>query len=100
MTNFFGLPAKQGLYNPTHEHDACGIGFLVHIKGERSNRLVRQALEALECLEHRGARGCEDNTGDGAGILMQIPHDFLEHACEGVGVDSVSYTHLTLPTKA
>ena len=87
MTNFFGLPAKQGLYNPTHEHDACGIGFLVHIKGERSNRLVRQALEALECLEHRGARGCEDNTGDGAGILMQIPHDFLRHACEEVDVN-------------
>ncbi|MBB15708.1 glutamate synthase large subunit [Candidatus Poribacteria bacterium] len=87
MTNFFGLPAKQGLYNPTHEHDACGIGFLVHIKGERSNRIVRQALEALECLEHRGARGCEDNTGDGAGILMQIPHDFLRHACEEVGIN-------------
>ena len=87
MTKLFGLPSKQGLYNPVHEHDACGIGFVVHIKGERSNRIVRQALDALDCLDHRGARGCEDNTGDGAGILMQIPHEFLGHACEGVGIN-------------
>ena len=87
MTKLFGLPPKQGLYNPVHEHDACGIGFVVHIKGERSNRIVRQALDALDCLDHRGARGCEDNTGDGAGILMQIPHEFLGHACEGVGIN-------------
>ena len=87
MTKLFGLPPKQGLYNPVHEHDACGIGFVVHIKGERSNHIVRQALDALDCLDHRGARGCEDNTGDGAGILMQIPHEFLGHACEGVGIN-------------
>ena len=87
MAKLFGLPSKQGLYNPVHEHDACGIGFVVHIKGERSNRIVRQALDALDCLDHRGARGCEDNTGDGAGILMQIPHEFLGHACEGVGIN-------------
>ena len=87
MTKLVGLPSKQGLYNPIHEHDACGIGFVVHIKGERSNRIMRQALDALDCLDHRGARGCEDNTGDGAGILMQIPHEFLEHACEGVGIN-------------
>jgi len=87
VAKLFGLPSKQGLYNPVHEHDACGIGFVVHIKGERSNRIVRQALDALDCLDHRGARGCEDNTGDGAGILMQIPHEFLGHACEGVGIN-------------
>ena len=87
MTKLFGLPPKQGLYNPVHEHDACGIGFVVHIKGKRSNHIVRQALDALDCLDHRGARGCEDNTGDGAGILMQIPHEFLGHACEGVGIN-------------
>ncbi|SVD48346.1 uncharacterized protein METZ01_LOCUS401200, partial [marine metagenome] len=61
VAKLFGLPSKQGLYNPVHEHDACGIGFVVHIKGERSNHIVRQALDALDCLDHRGARGCEDN---------------------------------------
>ena len=59
-----GLPPKQGLYDPRHEHDACGIGFVVNIKGEKSNKIVRQALTALENLDHRGARGSEENTGD------------------------------------
>ena len=81
------IPKKQGLYNPANEHDACGIGFIVNIKGEKSNTLVRQALDALVCLDHRGARGAEENTGDGAGILMQVPHNFLQHACEDVGID-------------
>ena len=73
-----GLPPKQGLYDPRFEHDACGVGFVVNIKGEKSHEIVEQALTVLENLDHRGACGCEENTGDGAGILMQIPHAFLQ----------------------
>jgi glutamate synthase domain-containing protein 2/glutamate synthase domain-containing protein 1/glutamate synthase domain-containing protein 3 len=80
-----GLPAKQGLYDPRFEHDACGVGFVVNIKGERSREIVDQALTVLENLDHRGACGCEENTGDGAGILMQVPHGFFSEACEGLG---------------
>src|SRR6201988_2653816 len=71
----------QGLYDPRHEHDACGVGFVVDIKGRRSHAIVRQALQVLKNLDHRGACGCEVNTGDGAGILMQMPHKFLEKVC-------------------
>src|SRR5262249_9624759 len=71
-------PPKQGLYDPAHEHDSCGVGFVVDLKGRKSHDIVRKALRILENLEHRGACGCEANTGDGAGILMQIPHRFLE----------------------
>src|SRR5262245_38146746 len=81
-----GYPRKQGLYDPRYEHDACGIGFVVNIKGEKSHEIVQQALTVLQNLDHRGACGCEDNTGDGAGILLQIPHAFLQHACEGIGL--------------
>ena len=80
-------PRKHGLYNPKYERDACGIGFVVNIKGEKSNQIVKMALESLVCLDHRGARGAEDNTGDGAGVLMQIPHQFFKHACEGISID-------------
>ncbi len=80
-----GPPPKQGLYDPRFEHDACGVGFVVNIKGEKSHEIVEQALTVLENLDHRGACGCEENTGDGAGILMQIPHAFLKDACEGLG---------------
>ncbi|WP_408648847.1 glutamate synthase large subunit [Tumidithrix elongata] len=69
---------KQGLYDPQFEHDACGVGFIVHMKGQKSHEIVEQALTILENLEHRGACGCETNTGDGAGILMQVPHKFLK----------------------
>jgi glutamate synthase (ferredoxin) len=72
------LPLKQGLYNPQFEHDACGVGFIVHMKGQKSHTIVEQALTILVNLEHRGACGCETNTGDGAGILMQVPHKFLQ----------------------
>ncbi len=81
-----GLPPKQGLYDPQFEHDACGVGFVVHIKGEKSHEIVEQALTVLENLDHRGACGCEENTGDGAGILMQVPHAFFRHVCEGLGI--------------
>ncbi|HEU5462755.1 MAG TPA: glutamate synthase large subunit [Candidatus Binatia bacterium] len=79
------LPPKQGLYDPRFEHDACGVGFVVNIKGEKSSEIVQQALTVLENLDHRGACGCEENTGDGAGILLQIPHAFLKEACAGLG---------------
>src|SRR5439155_8498206 len=74
-------PPKQGLYDPQHEHDACGVGFLVNIKGKKSNQIIRQAIDILVNLNHRGACGCEKNTGDGAGILLQMPHLFLKEVC-------------------
>ena len=77
-----GLPPKQGLYDPQFEHDACGVGFVVNMKGRKSHELVDQALRILVNLDHRGACGCEANTGDGAGILMQTPHEFLRRATE------------------
>ncbi|MDJ0569161.1 MAG: glutamate synthase large subunit [Pleurocapsa sp. MO_192.B19] len=72
------LPPQQGLYDPRFEHDACGVGFIVHMNGKKSHELVEQALTILSNLEHRGACGAETNTGDGAGILMQIPHKFMK----------------------
>ena len=72
------LPPKQGLYDPRFEHDACGVGFVVNINGEKSHEIVDQALTVLQNLDHRGACGCEANTGDGAGILIQPPHEFLK----------------------
>src|SRR5688572_17558196 len=70
-------PPKQGLYDPRYEHDACGTGFVVDIKGRKSHDIVQKAIEVLLHLEHRGACGSEKNTGDGAGILLQIPHVFF-----------------------
>jgi glutamate synthase (ferredoxin) len=75
-----GPPPKQGLYDPQFEHDACGVGFVVNMKGRKSHSLVEQALQILVNLDHRGACGCEANTGDGAGILMQMPHEFFKVA--------------------
>ncbi len=79
--SFHRYPVKQGLYDPRFEHDACGIGFVVDVKGRKSNRILRQALTVLANLDHRGARGSEPDTGDGAGILFQTPHTFLCQAC-------------------
>lgn len=79
-----GLLQKQGLYDPQFEHDACGIGFVVNIKGEKSHAIVTQALTILMNLTHRGGVGSETNTGDGAGVLMQIPHAYLKKACAGL----------------
>src|SRR5688500_5717482 len=70
-------PAAQGLYDPSTESDACGVGFVVHMKGRKSHGIVKKALQVLINLEHRGACGCEANTGDGAGILVQMPDAFL-----------------------
>ncbi len=81
-----GLPAKQGLYDPRNEHDACGIGFVANINGSRSHQIIRQALTILDNLAHRGGSGSEINTGDGAGILIQIPHKFFEQECTKAGI--------------
>jgi len=81
-----GMPPAQGLYDPAHEHDACGVGFAVDIKGRKSHAIVTQALTVLKNLLHRGACGCEVNTGDGAGILIQMPHPFLERECAKLGI--------------
>src|ERR1044072_870624 len=74
-------PAKQGLYDPCNEHDACGVGFVADIKGRRSHTIVKNAVEVLLNLEHRGASGCDANSGDGAGILIQTPHEFFLKQC-------------------
>ena len=72
-----GIPEKQGLYDPKFEHDSCGVGFIVDMNGKKSHTIVRKALQVLINLQHRGAVGCEVNTGDGAGITMQVPDKFL-----------------------
>ena len=86
MMELPGLPPKQGLYDPRHEKDSCGIGFVVDIKGHKSHDIVRKGLLVLENLTHRGAQGCDPCTGDGAGILLQVPHEFLLRAAGDVGV--------------
>ena len=78
-------PPKQGLYDPQFEHDACGLGFVVNMKGRKSHQLVSDALRILVNLDHRGACGCEANTGDGAGILIQVPHEFFASPAAGLG---------------
>ncbi len=76
------LSPGRGLYDPAHEHDACGVGFVVDMKGRKSNQIVQDGIQVLLNLQHRGACGCEKNTGDGAGILMQLPHRFLTEECD------------------
>lgn len=73
----YGYPHQQGLYDPRYEHDACGIGVVVNIKGKPSHKILGQGLTVLFNLDHRGARGAEPNTGDGAGVLFQLPHKFF-----------------------
>ena len=79
-------PTKQGLYDPSFDHDSCGVGFIVHLKGEPSHKIVQDGVAALENLFHRGACGCEANTGDGAGVLIQVPHEFLKEECSKLGI--------------
>ncbi len=79
--SFSSLPVRQGLYDPRQERDACGVGFVVHIKGKQSHDIVSQGLLILENLEHRGAVGADPLAGDGAGILIQIPDGFLRENC-------------------
>jgi glutamate synthase domain-containing protein 2/glutamate synthase domain-containing protein 1/glutamate synthase domain-containing protein 3 len=82
-----GLPPKQGLYDPRFEHDACGVGFVVDIQGRASHKILRQGIQVLVNLDHRGACGAETNTGDGAGILLQMPHKFLREECDRLGIN-------------
>ena len=96
------VPQAQGLYDPAHEHDACGVGFIADMKGRKSHAIVRDALRILENLEHRGAVGADPLAGDGAGMLVQIPHDFLKEECRGLGftlppVGRYAVGHIFLP---
>ncbi len=78
-------PEQQGLYDPSFEHDACGIGFRAHLKGRKSHQIIADAVQMLERMDHRGACGCDPNTGDGAGILIQLPHEFFLDECLKLG---------------
>lgn len=80
------MASNAGLYHPSFEHDACGIGFVANIKGGKSHQNISDALTVLENMEHRGACGCEENTGDGAGIMIQVPHEFFFDECIRLGV--------------
>ncbi|MCE5300686.1 MAG: glutamate synthase subunit alpha, partial [Spirochaetia bacterium] len=79
------MPHPQGLYDPAFEKDSCGVGFIVNIKGYKSNKTVTEGLKILDRLTHRGATGADPLTGDGAGILMQMPHEFMEKAATDAG---------------
>lgn len=85
------MAGNQGLYDPSFEHDACGIGFVANIKGHKSHQHISDALTVLENMEHRGACGCENNTGDGAGIMIQTPHEFFFDECLKLGVHLPSF---------
>ena len=80
------IPDAQGLYHPHNEHDACGMGLVASIRGEKSHEIIRKGLEVLINLTHRGAAGCDPETGDGAGILIQIPHVFFARECGELGM--------------
>ena len=77
----------QGLYDPKFEHDACGVGFVCNIKGQPSNAIVKQGVEVLHRLAHRGAVGADPKTGDGAGVLIQVPHDFFKKIAKDVQIN-------------
>src|SRR3954466_4609334 len=81
-----GYPPAQGLYDPRFERDSCGVGFLCHIKGKASHKIVEDALLMLENMNHRGACGCESDSGDGAGILVRLPDSFLREKCKALGI--------------
>lgn len=83
----YSLPKKQGLYDPQFEHDNCGIGFIANIKGKKSHNIITDAIQILKNLTHRGGVGSEEDTGDGAGILTQIPHKFMEKVCKNEGIE-------------
>ena len=87
MTTSADPPQATGLYDPSFEHDACGVGFVVDVAGRRSHRVIERGLQVLINLLHRGACGCEANTGDGAGILIQMPDRFLRKVTAPLGID-------------
>ena len=92
----YGTPQPQGLYHPRNEHDSCGIGFVANIDGKRSHRIVEQGLEILLNLTHRGAVGADPDMGDGAGLLLQMPHRFLAEvaAADGIALPAPAHTAL------
>src|SRR6059058_2613511 len=83
--NTAGLPVAHGLYDPALEKDSCGVGFIADIKGKKSHKLIEDALAILCNLEHRGAVGADPRAGDGAGILVQIPHKFFAKQADRLG---------------
>lgn len=89
------------LYDPRMEHDACGIGFVVNVNGEKSHEIITKGIEVLVNLTRRGACGCDPDTGDGAGVTIQIPHAFFVRECQAL-VDSIYYYLLkhTAPAEA
>lgn len=87
MTRNIGYPEKQGLYDPAFEKDNCGIGFITSIKGEKSHDIVKKGIEILVNLTHRGAVGADTKTGDGAGIMLQIPDEFFRINCDNLGIE-------------
>ena len=90
--NIHKKPA-EGLYEPSTEHDSCGVGFVVDIKGRKSHKIVEDSLTILKNLIHRGACGCEENTGDGVGMLTQLPHKFFTRVCSEIGIELPEYGH-------
>src|SRR5690606_17650319 len=80
------LPQHQGLYDPANEHDACGVGFVAHIKNKKSHSIVEQGLQILRNLTHRGATGYDPLLGDGAGMLIQLPDAFLREESAKLGI--------------
>ena len=83
-----GLPKAQGLYTPANEHDACGVGFVAHIKGQKSHKIVQQGLQILANLTHRGATGYDPKLGDGAGMLIQMPDAFMRKEAAKLNINS------------
>src|SRR5947209_1336730 len=84
MTTHHAPPGANGLYDPANEHDACGVALVAKLRGSATHAVVEKGLAALENLEHRGAEGADPNTGDGAGILIQIPDGFFRAVLDGV----------------
>src|SRR5437867_5359536 len=83
-----GYPQKYGLYDPAFEHESCGVGFVANIRGNRDHQIILDADTVLRNMTHRGACGCEANTGDGAGILTALPHEFLRKVAQAdLGAD-------------
>ena len=87
------MAQKQGLYDPSFEHDSCGIGFVANLKSKKSFQYIQNALDMLVNMEHRGGCGCEPETGDGAGILLQIPYTFYKAECKNIGFELPSEGH-------
>ncbi len=81
------MSENQGLYDASFEHDSCGIGFVANLKNKKSSKTIQDAIAMLENMEHRGGCGCEPDSGDGAGILLQLPHDFLKKECSALGIE-------------